>query len=209
MIISIIGGGQGGSSILNILTKTKELEVAGIVDIDPNAPGIKLAKELGVYYTDSIQEMLSKKVDLIIEVTGSKRVEEEIAAHNIHGAYVVRADVAKFITILVSNQEELNRQLEIQINEIRNISYVTEECTMKMHDSIDRTQELGKTLNEFANRTIAHVKETDQIIKFINKITQQTNILGLNASIEAARAGGTWQGLCHCSPGGAKISYKQ
>lgn len=189
MIIAIIGGGQGGSSILNTLIKTKEVEVAGIVDIDENAPGIKLAKELGVYYTDSIKEMLSKNLDLVIEVTGSKKVEEEIELHNINNAEVVCSNVAKFITILVGNQEKLNEQLGLQINEIRNISYVAEGCTMKMHDSIDKTNELGSTLGEFAKRIINHVKETDQIIQFINKITQQTNILGLNASIEAARAG--------------------
>lgn len=189
MIIGIIGGGRGGSSILNILSKTKEVEVAGIVDIDENAPGIRLAQELGIYHTDSIREMLSKKLDLIIEVTGNKRVEEEIAEYNIHNTYVIKADVAKFITILISNQEELNKQLELQINEIRNIVTIAEESIMQMHDSVDKTNELGNTLSEFVNRTILHVKETDQIIKFINKITQQTNILGLNASIEAARAG--------------------
>lgn len=189
MIIAIIGGGQGGSSILNTLIKTKEVEVAGIVDINESAPGIKLAKELGVYNTNSIKEMLSRELDLIIEVTGSERVEEEIKLHNINDVEVIRSNVAKFITILIGNQEELNDQLEVQINEIRNISYVAEECTMKMHDSIDKTNELGNTLSEFAERTISHVKETDQIINFIDKITQQTNILGLNASIEAARAG--------------------
>src|SRR5690606_12046995 len=78
---------------------------------------------------------------------------------------------------------------EKQVEEIRNISHITEESVMKVHDSITQTTNLSNTLDEFANRTIEHVKETDKIIQFINKITQQTNILGLYASIEAARAG--------------------
>lgn len=189
MLIGIIGGGQGGSSILNTLIRTKEVEVAGIVDINENAPGIQLAKKLDVYYTSSIKEMLSKKLDLIVEVTGSVKVQEEIALHNIHNTEVIGSHAAKLMTILVGNEEKLTKQLEIQMNEIRNISSVTEESVMKMHDSIEKTTTLSNALNQFAIRTINHVKETDQIIQFINKITQQTNILGLNASIEAARAG--------------------
>jgi len=189
MKITIIGGGEGGSSILKTLRKMDDIEIIGIVDIDESAPGIQLAKKLGINYSNSIQEILVKKVDLIIEVTGSNKVAEQINIHNIHNAEVIRSTAAKLMTMLVANEEKLTEQLEIQMNEIRNISYVTEASVMKMHDSITQTTTLSNTLNEFADRTIQHVKETDQIIKFINKITQQTNILGLNASIEAARAG--------------------
>lgn len=189
MKIAIIGGGQGGRSILSTLMKMQEIEIAGIVDIDENAPGIQLAKNLGVYYTSSIQEILSKRVDLIIEVTGSNKVADEINMHNVHNAEIIRSQAAKLMTILVGNEEKLTSQLEMQMNEIRNISNVTSNSVMKMHESISQTTTLSNTLNDFADRTIQHVKETDKIIQFMNKITQQTNILGLNASIEAARAG--------------------
>lgn len=189
MRVTIIGGGEGGSAILKTLKKMQDIEIVGIVDIDENAPGILLAKEFGIDYGNSIKTMLAKKVDLIIEVTGSNRVADEINANNIHHAEIIRSTAAKLMTILVGNEEKLTKQLEVQMGEIRNISYVTEESVMKMHDSITQTTNLSNTLNEFADRTIQHVKETDKIIQFINKITQQTNILGLNASIEAARAG--------------------
>jgi len=189
MRITIIGGGEGGSSILKTLNKMEDVEIVGIVDINENAPGIQMAKELGLHYNNSIQETLAKQTDLIIEVTGSNRVSEEISKHNINNAEVIRSSAAKLMTILVGSQEKLTERLEKQMGEIRNISYVTEESVMKMHDSIAKTTDLSNVLNEFSDRTIQHVKETDQIIRFINKITQQTNILGLNASIEAARAG--------------------
>ncbi len=189
MYITIIGGGEGGSSILNTLMKMDDVKIVGIVDIDEDAPGVKLAKKFGIAHSNSIKDMLEKKTDLIIEVTGSNRVSEDIKLYNIHNAETMRSSAAKLMTILVSHEEKLTGQLEMQMSEIRNISYVTEESVMKMHDSITQTTALSDTLTQFANRTISHVKETDQIIKFINKITQQTNILGLNASIEAARAG--------------------
>lgn len=189
MRVTIIGGGEGGTAILKTLKKMPDLEIVGIVDINENAPGIILAKDLGINYGKSIKEMLARKTDLIIEVTGSNSVADEINLNNIHKAEVIRSAGAKLMTVLVGNQEKLTQQLEKQVDEIRNISQITEESVMKVHDSITQTTNLSNTLTEFANRTIEHVKETDKIIQFINKITQQTNILGLNASIEAARAG--------------------
>lgn len=189
MKVIIIGGGQGGSSILKTLKKMRDIEIVGIVDVDENAPGIRLARDLGISHSDSIREMLAEKVDLIIEVTGSHKVTEEINLHNIHHAEIIRSTAAKVMTILVGNEEELTNQLEVQMNEIRNIGQVTEQSVAKMHDSIEQTTALSNKLNQFADITLQHVQETDQIIKFINKITRQTNVLGLNASIEAARAG--------------------
>src|SRR5690606_36525942 len=34
-----------------------------------------------------------------------------------------------------------------------------------------------------------YIEESDKVIKYVNKIANQTKILGLNANIEAARAG--------------------
>ncbi len=189
MIVSIIGGGQGGKSILKTLIKMEDVEILGIVDLNEEAPGMQLAKELNIYNTISIQELLSKKSDLVIEVTGNSNVAEQIESYNVHGAKVVCSEAAKLMVMLVNTEEKLNEKLELQMKEIRNISAITEDSVSQMHDSIEKTNDLSNTLNEFANRTIDHVKETDKIIQFINKITQQTNILGLNASIEAARAG--------------------
>lgn len=189
MRILLVGAGQGGTSILKTLYKLKAVTIVGIVDINSQAPGIILAKELGIFNTDNLENVLQQQIDIIIEVTGNANVVKQIELYNVNNARIVTSDIAQLMMILVENQEKLNTQLENQLTQIRNISDVTIKSVEKMRESISDTTALGTKLKEFALTTMKHVQETDQIIGFIEKITQQTNILGLNASIEAARAG--------------------
>lgn len=193
--IAIIGGGHGGTAILKTLHALGEIEVVGITDINESAPGILLARELGIFNTDSIEELLALPADLIIEVTGNANVQKMITNYNVHNATIIYSDAAELMMILVNHQQGLTHRLENQMAEIRNISDITKKSVDKMREAIDNTQKLSKDLYDFSEATMKHVKETDQIIKMIDRITQQTNILGLNASIEAARAGEQGKGF--------------
>ena len=46
--VAVIGAGQGGYRVLTVLSRLPEVEVVGVVDRNDEAPGLMLARDLGI-----------------------------------------------------------------------------------------------------------------------------------------------------------------
>lgn len=77
--IMIIGAGAGGTALLPILSDYKEIEVTGIADPDSNAPGLALAKKMGVPTSADFQTLLAQiEVNIIINASGNITVSQNL-----------------------------------------------------------------------------------------------------------------------------------
>lgn len=80
--IAIVGGGQTGTSLLELLLKADFLNIVGIADLDTAASGLQLAAKNGIRTTQNFMELLQdSNLDIIIEVTGVAKVREQLRQH--------------------------------------------------------------------------------------------------------------------------------
>ncbi len=107
--VAIVGGGQGGYSIFGMLKEIKEVEIVGISDVEPEAPGIVAAQVEGIFITRDLYELLNlPDLDVIIETTGLPEVRDMIQQNISSKTAVMEAKAANLIiTILKEKKEEL------------------------------------------------------------------------------------------------------
>jgi hypothetical protein len=91
----------------------------------------------------------------------------------------------------ISHLEELN-EASRQLNQITH-------QVLQMVESMDQLNQtmvsVGDKLAHHSGQSLENVKSTDEVLQFIRGVSSKTNILGLNASIEAARAGQEGRGF--------------
>lgn len=81
--IAIVGAGETGTPLLKQLLAAEFVDLVGVADLNPDMPGIKLAKEKGVPTTDDFMTLFGTEhiVDIVIDVTGSTKVRDKLRQH--------------------------------------------------------------------------------------------------------------------------------
>jgi len=144
------------------------------VDLREDAEAMVTAKEHGIFTTAAMEALFDREMDLVIEVTGNEKVGQKLRELNTENIDIMCSKSAALMMNLVDQGEELNQNLEAHIQEVN---------------------QLSDNLENFIAETVGNIQKTDEIVRYMNKVTNQTNILGLNASIEAARAGESGRGF--------------
>ncbi|WP_279286954.1 methyl-accepting chemotaxis protein [Heliobacterium chlorum] len=91
----------------------------------------------------------------------------------------------------IAYAQNLANNLEMQ-DVSQTVASSTEEITATTQEVAANAGNLAKQLSDLkgsSQTVLQHLKKTDDILKFITGIASRTNLLGLNASIESARAG--------------------
>lgn len=116
--VAIIGGGMACFDLLQLLDREKRtrlrMEILGVADANPEAPGIKYARELGLYTTTRSEDLFGLEgLNLIIELTGSPQVLDAIYSNKPSSASVLDHRAARLLWDLIQTENE-NAQLELE-----------------------------------------------------------------------------------------------
>jgi methyl-accepting chemotaxis protein len=190
MRVGIVGAGNAGKLFLKTLIDIEgEIEVVGITDINPDAPGLILAKKRRIpTYTD-MKLFMKNDMDLILELTGNTSVKQEILSLKKDNTHLMDSHAAKLTSLLSQHQQKLYEKLEQYIKYIESLMKSMADNISKINETVETIGITSEKIIDSVNRSTESINETDNIVMIINDITSRIKILGINASIEAARAG--------------------
>ena len=129
--VAIIGGGNGGTALMEIFAEDPLVTVVGLSEIRPHTMGVRLAKKIGIPVLRRYQDLLKiKDVDLVIDVTGDPDVEKTLLeSHAPHVALVGGAS-AKFMWQLIEARIRASAEIENTLTRYQSLFrlYVKEEA---------------------------------------------------------------------------------
>jgi len=164
----IIGGNEKGEAILKALLALEGVEVVGICDENPAAPGLEQARILKVQTFAGYRELFAQPgLDLIFEVTGSAAMLEAADRDCPAGARVVDMRAADLVLDIVKQMSEANQLAEAYLNDVDHLVEELVEANRKL-------EELDKMKSDFLS-TVSHELRTPltSVLGFANIIKKR------------------------------------
>ncbi|MFN2745408.1 MULTISPECIES: sigma 54-interacting transcriptional regulator [unclassified Bacillus (in: firmicutes)] len=112
--VLIVGAGKGGTALLDLLLKTKSLNIAAVIDKNPAAPGLIFAQENKIETALDWTPYITKQIDIIIETTGDPDVLQQVMRKKHDRTIVVPGSLAYIISQLMNEKQQLIQMLKEQ-----------------------------------------------------------------------------------------------
>ncbi|MBJ8102576.1 MULTISPECIES: sigma 54-interacting transcriptional regulator [Bacillus cereus group] len=169
--VLIVGAGEGGSTLLSLLQNSNIFQIIGVIDINPIAKGLQIAKEYGISIGDSVTPFLSMHIDVMFDMTGDYDLHKVLLGSKHKDTLLIPGDIAKIVTRLAHEKEGLIGQLEEQTQQGELILNST-------HDGMIVIDREGKVrlFNKSAERIIGYKKE-EAVGKYILEVIPTSKLL--------------------------------
>ncbi|PGM95080.1 sigma-54 interaction domain-containing protein [Bacillus cereus] len=169
--VLIVGAGEGGSTLLSLLQNSNIFQIIGVIDINPIAKGLQIAKEYGIPIGDSVTPFLSMHIDVLFDMTGDYDLHKVLLGSKHKDTLLIPGDIAKIVTRLAHEKEGLIGKLEEQTQQGNLILNST-------HDGMIVIDQEGQVrlFNKSAERIIGYKKE-EAIGKYILEVIPTSKLL--------------------------------
>lgn len=112
MRVAIIGAGRGSTALLDGLHQIGTIEIVGIADRNPSAPGLTRAHELKVPVYDRVSDLIQhQRLHLVLDVTGDPAMERMLHEQLPAGTDLLSGQAARLLSTFVQHEAHLQAEL--------------------------------------------------------------------------------------------------
>ncbi len=110
--VVILGGGKGGTALLNLFFHLPHIHIVGIADSNPFAPGLLKAKHFNIPVSNNCLWLISQKdVDLIVDVTGNPEVSQLLYQRRNPATEILDGATAKLLWDIIGHEKQMEANL--------------------------------------------------------------------------------------------------
>jgi signal transduction histidine kinase len=198
--VIIVGAGKGGTALLELFTRSPDVEIVGMVDINPEAPGLRLARNLGIRTaTDALALIAEDHANLIVDVTGDLATRSLILQHKPPRAEVMGGMSALLLWKLAQHERDLRDQL-IQSEKLASIGTLASGIAHEINNPLYTITGLSEHLQdesdpevvrEYVDEIITAGRRIAGIVQGLNAFARQTQVeevcdIDLNFTLDEA-----------------------
>ena len=200
MKVAIIGAGRGGTALLDVLHQIVTIEIVGIVDKNPTAPGLKRAQELTVPIYDRVSDLIkNQRPNLMMDVTGDPTMKSVLKKEAPPGTDIVNEQTARLLWLLVQHETTLQTEL-LHAEKLAGIGSFAAGIAHDINNPLQLILGLAENLTEETDLDAVHLQARD-IIEAVKRTTaicrdltsysrrtslRQDGLIGVNAKLDEA-----------------------
>jgi signal transduction histidine kinase len=168
--VAILGAGTGGLALVDLLHQAPGIEIVGITDTNPSAPGLQRARELKIPVVERATELIANHgVNLILDVTGDPAMERYIARHKRPEAEMMSGPSAKVLWTLVQQEVKLQAEL-FDAEKLAGIGSFATGIAHDINNPLQLILGLAENIREERDLAAIH-QEATEIIEAVKRTT--------------------------------------
>jgi two-component system NtrC family sensor kinase len=170
MRVAIIGAGRGGTALLDVLHQIGTIEVVGITDIDPLAPGLQRAREINVTIYDQVADLIkSPGLNLVMDVTGDLAMVPVLQEQLPTEVDIISGQAARLLWTLVQHESTLQTEL-LHAEKLAGIGSFAAGIAHDMNNPLQLILGLAENLSDEEDLDAVHAQARD-IIDAVKRTT--------------------------------------
>jgi len=198
--VAIVGAGRGGRALLDLFHQISSIEVVGIADRDPRAPGLQRAREYQIPITTNVAELIrNPAISVILDVTGDPGMESLLRIQKPATTELLSGSASRLLWQIIQYESALQAEL-MQAEKLAGIgSFATGiahdinnplQLIMGLAENLIEERDLP-TIWEQAREIVDAVKRTSAICQDLTRYSRQSSasdasLVSINGKLDEA-----------------------